>query len=96
MWMIFALLAVVFTVMNLYAFSREKKYDGYMALALSFTALTLCAEYQMAVSWTLAGDFSALQDVLPYMGRPIWIATVISVAMNCAPAFADVFGSRHN
>ena len=96
MWMIFGLLAVVFTALNLYAFSRDKKYEGFMALALSCTALCLCAQYQMAVSWTIAGDVSALQDVLPYMARPLWICTLISVLMNMAPAFADFFGSRHN
>ena len=45
MWIIFGLIVIVATVINLYMYLAGKEYKLAMAVALSFTALTICADY---------------------------------------------------
>lgn len=66
MWLIFGLIAIVATSINLYRYSRGKDYILAMAMGLSFTTLTLVAEYSM-VSWVKVEDWAALLDVVPSM-----------------------------
>ncbi|MFJ7667637.1 hypothetical protein ACIQXI_11030 [Lysinibacillus sp. NPDC097195] len=48
MWILLGLAAIVATLINLYIYIAGKDYKLAMALGLSFTALTLCAEHSLA------------------------------------------------
>ena len=60
MWIIFGVIAIVTTFINLYMYRAGKDYKLAMALGLSFTALTLCAEYSLVSEWVKKEDWSAL------------------------------------
>ena len=47
MWVIFGILAIAVTLINLYLFKAGKDYRLAMAAGLSLTALTLTAEYSL-------------------------------------------------
>jgi hypothetical protein len=47
MWIIFGVIAIVATFINLYMYKAGKDYKLVMAIGLSFTALTLCSEYSL-------------------------------------------------
>lgn len=85
MWIILGVLALVFTIMNLYSYFFKKDFHIFMVFALFFTALTLCAQYQMIASWSLAGDWSAIEDVAPTMAMILWIFVIISFIINVMP-----------
>lgn len=85
MWLIFGSIAIVITFINLYMYGKGKDYKLAMAMGLSFTALTLVAEYSMVSDWVKAEDWAALSDVVPTMGKALWILTMISILLNIAP-----------
>ena len=89
MWMVLGLLAIGATLVNLYTFSVEKDYKLPMAIALSLTALTVCADYSYLSVWVEAEDWSALADVIPGMGRAWWVLTSISILLNILPIFLE-------
>jgi len=65
--MIFGVIAIVATFINLYIYKVGKDYKLAMAIGLSFTALTLCSEYSLVSLWVRVEDWSALGDVVPGM-----------------------------
>ena len=89
MWMIFGLLTIAATLFNLYTFSVGKDYKLPMAIALSLTALTVCADYSYLSVWVEAEDWGALADVIPGMGRAWWVLTSISIVLNLLPIFLE-------
>lgn len=89
MWMILGLLAIGATLVNLYTFSVGKDYKLPMAIALSLTALTVCADYSYLSVWVEVEDWSALADVIPGMGRALWVLTSISILLNLLPIFLE-------
>ncbi|MFN3367621.1 MAG: hypothetical protein ACK411_14625 [Exiguobacterium mexicanum] len=89
MWMVLGVLAIGATLFNLYTFSIGKDYKLPMALALSLTALTVCADYSHLSVWVEAEDWSALADVIPGMGRAWWVLTSISILLNMLPNFLE-------
>ncbi len=90
MWIIIGLLAIVATSLNLYMYATGKEYKLAMAMGLSFTALTLVAEYSMVSSWVKAEDWSALVDVVPTMETALWVLTIISILLNITPIFLEM------
>lgn len=90
MWIIIGLLAIVATSLNLYMYATGKDYKLAMAMGLSFTALTLVAEYSMVSSWVKAEDWSALVDVVPTMETALWVLTIISILLNITPIFLEM------
>jgi len=65
MWLILGLIAIVATFINLYMYTTGKDYKLAMAIGLSFTALTLCAEHSLVSNWVKVEDWVALLDVVP-------------------------------
>lgn len=90
MWTLFGLLAVLTTGVNYYRYKKGKDYRLAMAMALSFTALTLSSEYSLVSDWVQAEDWAALMDVVPTMVRVLWMFTIISIVINIIPAFLDL------
>ncbi|WP_019152416.1 hypothetical protein [Robertmurraya massiliosenegalensis] len=89
MWVILGVLAIVATLINLYMYVSGKDYKLYMAMGLSFTALTLCAEYSLVSVWVEAEDWAALMDVVPGMERALWFLTMVSILLNIAPILLE-------
>lgn len=65
MWIILGLITIVATFINLYMYATGKDYKIAMAMGLSFTSLTLCAENSLIANWVKVEDWSALLDVVP-------------------------------
>ena len=89
MWIIFGLAAIGATFLNLTVFMMEKDYKLPMAIALSLTALTLCAEYNLINMWVEAEDWAALKDVVPGMSRALWFLTIAAIFLNILPIFLE-------
>lgn len=90
MWVILGLIAIVATFINLYLYIAGKDYKLAMALGLSFTALTICADYSLVSMWVEVEDWAALLDVVPSMERALWFLTIISILLNIAPVLLDM------
>ena len=90
MWLILGLIAIVATFINLYMYGTGKDYKLAMAMGLSFTALTLVAEYSMVSDWVKVEDWSALLDVVPTMETALWVLTIISILLNITPILLDL------
>lgn len=89
MWLIFGLIAIAATFINLYLYKKGKDYKFAMAMGLSFTALTLWAEYNTVFKWVKKEDWSALLDVVPTMVAVLSILTIISILLNVTPMFLE-------
>lgn len=90
MWIVLGIIAIIATCINLFMYATEKDYKLAMAIGLSFTALTLVAEYRMVANWVKVEDFSALSDVVPTVETYLWILTIISIVLNIIPIFLDM------
>ncbi|MFB4159056.1 hypothetical protein ACE1TF_04165 [Geomicrobium sp. JSM 1781026] len=89
MWILLGFIAIIATLINLFMYKSGKNYTLAMALALSFTALTLCAEYSLVSEWVVAEDWAALLDVVPSMEPVLWAVTLVSIGLNITPVFLD-------
>lgn len=89
MWFIFGVIAIIATLFNLYLYKTGKNYHLAMAIALSFTALTLNASYGMVSSGLAAEDWAGILDVVPTMNTALWILTILSILINSAPAILE-------
>ncbi|TDL32872.1 hypothetical protein E2R51_09400 [Jeotgalibacillus sp. S-D1] len=94
MWVMFGVIAIVATSINLYMYMAGKDYKLAMALGLSFTALTLCAEYSLVSDWVEVEDWGALLDVVPIMERALWLLTIFSILLNIAPILLERKGKK--
>ncbi|GAA0488429.1 hypothetical protein GCM10008986_12660 [Salinibacillus aidingensis] len=94
MWLILGIIAIVITIINLYMYSAGKDYKLAMAMGLSFTALTLCAEYSLVSRWVKVEDWAALSDVVPGMERALWFLTIVSILLNIAPILLELKGKK--
>lgn len=90
MWIIFGLFAIAATFINLYKYATGKDYKLAMAMGLSFTALTLCAEYSLVSAWVEAEDWAALMDVVPGMERAYWFLAMASILLNILPILLEL------
>ena len=90
MWLIFGVIAIVATFINLYMYKTGKDYKFAMAMGLSFTALTLVAEYSMVSDWVRGEDWAALLDVVPTMETALWVLTIISILLNITPLLLEL------
>jgi hypothetical protein len=89
MWVILGLIAIIATFINLYMYATGKDYKLAMAMGLSFTALTLCAEHSLVSDWIKGEDWSALREV-PNFGRVLWFLTFVSILLNIAPILLEL------
>lgn len=90
MWIILGIIAIIATFINLYMYKAGKDYKLAMAMGLSFTALTLCAENSLISNWVKVEDWSALLDVVPTMEKALWFLTIVSILLNIAPIFLEL------
>ena len=88
MWVILGVIAIVVTFINLYMYSAGKDYKLAMAMGLSFTALTVWAEYSLVSEWVEGENWAALWEV-PNFARALWFLTIASILLNIAPIFLE-------
>lgn len=93
MWLILGPIAIIATCINLYMYKAGKDYKLAMAMGLSFTALTLCAEYSLVSEWVKSEDWSALGEV-PNFERVLWFLTIVSILLNISPIFLERKGKK--
>lgn len=94
MWLLFGILTIIVTALNVILYFIGKEYRLAMAAALSLTALTLCAEYSQIASWVKAEDWAALADVVPGMERAWWFLTIVSIGLNLTPLLLEYRKNR--
>ena len=94
MWFLFGLIAIAATSVNLYLYAIGKDYKLAMAMGLSFTAMTLAADYSMVAEWVPAEYWSALSDVVPIMATALWVLTIISIVLNISPMLLEFKSSK--
>lgn len=89
MWLTIGFIAIVATFINLYMYITGRDYKLAMAMGLSFTALTLCAEYSVVSDWVEVKDWAAIEDVVPSMERALWFLTIVSIFLNISPIILE-------
>ena len=82
MWLIFGILAIIFTFINIYMHFNKKESKIFMYLGLTFTTLTVMAFYQQNANWIVNKEWTALEDVVPTTNKYLWICTTISIILN--------------
>ena len=87
MWFIFGLIAIIFAILNVIWTMRHREAKWFRYLSLSFTILTLCAEYYQVSQWVVKEDWSALLDVVPYMQDSLWVLAIASILINGVSLF---------
>ncbi|WKA60319.1 hypothetical protein QWY16_09510 [Planococcus shenhongbingii] len=90
MWFLLGLIAITATCINLFMYATGKEYKLAMAMGLSFTALTVVADYSMVSDWVRAEDWSALMDVVPTMAAALWVLTILSISLNITPILLEL------
>ncbi|WP_416144557.1 hypothetical protein [Planococcus koreensis] len=90
MWFILGLIAITATCINLFMYVTGKDYKLAMAMGLSFTALTVVADYSMVANWVEVKDWSALMDVVPTMAAALWVLTILSILLNITPILLEL------
>lgn len=73
MWIVFGMLAILFTAINMLFTLNHKSSKWFGFVAISLTALTLCAFHTMDANYVNNQDWSALQDTVPTMTKMYWI-----------------------
>ncbi|MCM3617662.1 hypothetical protein M3936_08720 [Sutcliffiella horikoshii] len=94
MWVILGITAIIVTFINLYMYATGKDYKLAMAMALSFTALTICADYSYLNRWIKVEDWAAISDVVPGMARALWFLTIASILLNISPILLEIKGNK--
>ncbi len=89
MWFILGLLAIGLTITNLVLYKMGKDYKLAMALALSFTALTVNSFYTIIEQFIINRDLSALEDVVPSVYTPMFVLIGISIGLNILPILLE-------
>ena len=82
MWILFGTVAIIAAILNIIWTIRHRDAKWFRYISLSFTILTLCAEYSLVNKWLLSGDLSALTDVVPTMSNALWFLSIVSILIN--------------
>ena len=94
MWFILGLIATGLTLTNLVLYKMGKDYKLAMACALSFTALTVNSFYSILEQFVFSRDMSALEDIVPYVNRPMFVLIGISIGLNLLPIFIEYLRNK--
>lgn len=87
MWLLFGLIAVISAILNVIWTMKRWDARWFRYISLSFTILTLCAEYSQLSQWVVNEDWSALLDVAPFMSDILWVLSIASILINSISLF---------
>jgi len=94
MWFILGLISIGLTITNLVLYKMGKDYKLAMACALSFTALTVNSFYSILEQFVFSRDMSALEDIVPYVNKPMFVLIGISIGLNLLPIFIEYLRNK--
>lgn len=94
MWLVYGVVAIIATFINLYQYRVGKNNQLAMALGLSFTALTLVAQFSMMADALRKEDWAGLLDVVPTMSTALWILTILAILLNITPILLELKNKR--
>ena len=82
MWLVFGAAALILAMLNIYQYTSRKPTKWFRFLSLAMTAFTVCSFYGQLNVWVEAGDLAALMDIVPFMGKAVWVLVAASVVIN--------------
>ena len=92
MWLSFGIAAIITAILNVVWTLRHREAKWFRFFSLTFTIFTVWSFYAQAAQWVLAGDWSALTDVLPDTSNMLWFLTLTSVVINSISLFKKDIG----
>ena len=87
MWLILGASAIIFTVLNLGCYSKNKKGKWFRFGTISLTALTVCSFYSDGAMRVAKEDWGGLMDIMPTMSKALWVCVGISILLNSFSLF---------
>ena len=96
MWLIFGVLSVISAFVGfVMIFRKSEKYYFANIISLALVSLAMLYEYLLVCNWVNKGDYSALEDVVPYtyQNAPVyvWVMVIANAAMLILPALIKKF-----
>ncbi len=87
MWILFGSISIITAILNLIFTFKNKNASWFRFISISFTALTLCAFYNLDKEFVLKENWVALMDVVPTLSKTLWILTIASILINSISLF---------
>ena len=96
MWLIFGALSVISAFVGFVMIVRKNEnYYFANSISLVLVSLAMLYEYLLVCNWVNKGDFSALEDVIPYTYQNaivyVWLMVIANVAMLILPTLIKKF-----
>lgn len=91
MWLIFGALSVISAFVGFVMIVRKNEnYYFANSISLALVSLAMLYEYLLVCNWVNHGDYSALEDVVPYTYQNatvyVWFMVIANTAMLILPA----------
>lgn len=91
MWLIFGALSVISAFVGFVMIVRKNEnYYFANSISLVLVSLAMLYEYLLVCNWVNKGDFSALEDVIPYTYQNatvyVWLMVIANAVMLILPA----------
>ena len=87
MTLLFGVIAIIAAILNIIWTIRHRETKWFRFISLSFTALTLCAYYDLANQWVETKAADQLLDVMPTLSKVLWFLTICSIIINSVSLF---------
>ena len=96
MWLIFGVLSVISAFVGfVMIFRKNEKYYFANSISLALVSLAMLYEYLLVCNWVNKGDYSALEDVVPYTYQNatvyVWLMVIANATMLILPALIKKF-----
>lgn len=96
MWLIFGALSVISAFVGFVMIVRKNEnYYFANSISLALVSLAMLYEYLLVCNWVNKGDYSALEDVVPYTYQNaivyVWFMVIANAAMLILPALIKKF-----
>lgn len=96
MWLIFGALSVISAFVGfVMIFRKNEKYYFANSISLALVSLAMLYEYLLVCNWINKGDYSVLEDVVPYTYQNaivyVWFMVIVNVAILILPALIKKF-----
>ena len=96
MWLIFGVLSAISAFVGFVMIVRKNEnYYFANSISLALVSLAMLYEYLLVCNWVNKGDYSALEDVVPYTYQNaivyVWFMVIVNVVMLILPALIKKF-----
>ena len=96
MWLIFGALSVISAFVGFVMIVRKNEnYYFANSVSLALVSLAMLYEYLLVCNWVNHGDYSALEDVVPYTYQNatvyVWLMVIANATMLILPALIKKF-----